>query len=230
MSPARAAGADERVAPVPSRIDFRDYYAGCGGSPLFRWLDRRKVRILRTIVQRLPDASPPRVLDLGCGTGSVVGQALRGRRALAVGIDINPGLLRQAAQRAVKGVQGCFEEALPFGDDAFDIVVMVDTLEHVTSRERVVNEAKRVLKPDGYLVIFTPPYDSPLWNIGEQILWAVKAHAGSDHISPFTRESLTWLLASNFRSHEVGKLNFNLTMYGFGRQKLVGAATGRCHG
>lgn len=107
---------------------------------------------------------------------------------------------------------------------------MVDTLEHVTSREWVFREVERVLKPEGYLVLFKPPYDSPMGKVGELALWAIKGHADSDHISPFTRESLTWLLARHFYSHEVRKLNFNLTMYGLGHRKLDGKGGGHRHG
>lgn len=53
-----------------------------------------------------------------------------------------------------------FGEALPFKDQSFDIVSSYQTLEHVQSQEKCIDEMKRVLKPGGYVFIRCPDYTS----------------------------------------------------------------------
>lgn len=197
-----------------SMVEFENYYNGIGGSILFRWLDYSKARLLRRFLASCPRIE--RVLELGCGTGSVVRKAGLTSTAFVVGLDVNSYLLMKARENSLRTVFANFEDPLPFRSDSFDLIVMIDAIEHVRSRERIAAEVKRVLTPSGCLMVFTPPYDSPIWNTGERLMWTLKGQAISGHTSPFTRESLVWFLSSHFRRFEVGKLNFNLTMYGVG--------------
>ena len=92
---------------------------------------------------------------------------------------------------------------------------MADTIEHSESPRTIVAEVRRLLAPGGVFVVFTPPYDTLAWLVGERI-HRILTHRPADHISPFTRESLVHLLRSNFTEWEVGIVNFGLTMYGIG--------------
>lgn len=201
-----------------STVEFENYYNGIGGSILFRWLDYAKTRLLRRFLVDRPRIE--QVLELGCGMGSVVCKAGLTSTAFVVGLDTNSSLLIKARENGLRTVFSDFEDPLPFRSDSFDLCVMIDTLEHVRSRERIAAEVKRVLTPSGCLMVFTPPYDSPIWNAGERLMWTLKGQAISGHTSPFTRESLVWFLSSHFRRYKVGKLNFNLTMYGVGEGRL----------
>lgn len=110
---------------------------------------------------RMVPADAASVLDIGCGHGAVL-SALTGV-ARRVGVDVD-GELIAAARRtcpdaAFEVVDGA---ALPFQDDAFDAVVLSEVLEHVghDRKVRVVDEALRVLRPGGRLII-TAPHRGP---------------------------------------------------------------------
>ena len=98
------------------------------------------------------------VLDIGCGAGGLAGQ-LMGEGARVCGID--PGC--DAIAEAVRLVPGAlFEtagaEALPFGDGAFDLTVMVNALHHVPPplMRKALREGVRVLKPAGHFIVIEP--------------------------------------------------------------------------
>ncbi len=99
------------------------------------------------------------VLDLGCA-GGFMAEALNDRGADVTGID--PAADAIAAARA--HAEACGRvirydvgvgEALPYADAAFDAVVCVDVLEHVTDLNMVLAEVARVLKPSGLFLFDT---------------------------------------------------------------------------
>lgn len=110
-----------------------------------------------------------RMLDLGCGTGTLVLMAHRRQPdATVIGVDGDPtilGIARRKAQRA--GIQVQLDEgmayALPYADGSFDAVVSTLTFHHLTpdQQERALAEVRRVLRPGGRLVIadFSPPHN-----------------------------------------------------------------------
>lgn len=194
---------------------FNNYYSGLFGGFLFRWVDLVKVDIINKELSKLNDF--PKVLDLGCGTASISAKFID--RADVWGADSNTILLSEAKKRGVKVKLIDFDKPLPFKSDFFEVVLMIDSIEHVKSRESTIKEVKRILKKDGLLIVFTPPYDSISWLIMEPISNAL-ARKVSDHISPFTRESLDFLLKSNFKKSKTENwLNFGLTMCGVARYK-----------
>lgn len=107
------------------------------------------------------------VLDAACGVG--FGTALlagAGARS-ATGVDLSEEAV--AAARARCGAAAGFVVAdvmeLPFADDAFDLAVCFETIEHIARPERVITELRRVLRPSGTLVISSPnPGVSPPGN------------------------------------------------------------------
>ncbi|MDQ3981682.1 MAG: class I SAM-dependent methyltransferase, partial [Actinomycetota bacterium] len=87
--------------------------------------------------------------EIGCGEGRVVRDLVeRGHRV--VGLDPSPTLLSYA-RRADEGSSYVVArgEALPFSDDAFDVIVAYNSLQNVDDLPRVVAEAARVLTPGG---------------------------------------------------------------------------------
>jgi SAM-dependent methyltransferase len=112
-----------------------------------------------------------RLLDVGCSTGgSTVAMALSPVLAPAVVVGVDPDALSlRAAEVRAKGsgldprriafVRNRPGEGLPFASDLFDLVVCVSVLEFLptaASREALVAEMKRVLRPGGHLFLATP--------------------------------------------------------------------------
>jgi ubiquinone/menaquinone biosynthesis C-methylase UbiE len=98
------------------------------------------------------------VLDIACGEG--YGANLLAQYAAHVtGIDIDIRTVTKAKSKYVKKnlsfLAGCVEN-IPSPDSHFDIVVSFETIEHTYDHEKMLQEIKRVLKPDGLLIISTP--------------------------------------------------------------------------
>jgi demethylmenaquinone methyltransferase/2-methoxy-6-polyprenyl-1,4-benzoquinol methylase len=94
------------------------------------------------------------LLDAGGGTGRVA-EALRPHIGFVILADVSPGMLAQALRKKLT-VTNAESEQLPFPDNTFDRVLMVDALHHVIHQGKTVDELYRVLKPGGRLVIEEP--------------------------------------------------------------------------
>jgi ubiquinone/menaquinone biosynthesis C-methylase UbiE len=101
--------------------------------------------------------NPTSVLEIGCGTGLLLSR-IAGKAEIKVGCDLSGALLRQNKARNLDLVQADAEN-LPFKDMNFEAVYSVNLLEHVPNPRMVVQEALRVLKPGGRLVLITPNGD-----------------------------------------------------------------------
>jgi SAM-dependent methyltransferase len=92
-----------------------------------------------------------RILDLGCGKGRF-SRALTARGARVVGLDLSRGMLAEAG-----GIHCVCATArrLPFQSRCFDGIIAVEVFEHldVKARDTVLHEARRVLRPNGFLAI-----------------------------------------------------------------------------
>jgi len=96
-----------------------------------------------------------RLLDVGGGTGRVA-EALRGKAKQVVIADPSFGMLKFAASKPGLQAAAAFSERLPFPDDFFERVIMVDALHHVVDQNETAHELMRVLKPGGRIVIEEP--------------------------------------------------------------------------
>jgi SAM-dependent methyltransferase len=102
------------------------------------------------------------VLDVGCGNAMhTLKVARRCRRVTGIDRSVESlavGSRRAAADGAanVQLVCGDVEEALPFRSGRFDVVFCSDLLEHVIKRDQVLGEIRRVLRPDGRLLLAVP--------------------------------------------------------------------------
>ncbi|UPT96065.1 methyltransferase domain-containing protein [Bradyrhizobium barranii subsp. apii] len=98
------------------------------------------------------------VIDLACGEG--FGSAmLAGVARRVIGIDISESAVRHAASRyqAPNLSFQCADAAsLPLTDHSVDVVVSFETIEHLANQAGMMAEIRRVLRPDGFLVMSSP--------------------------------------------------------------------------
>ncbi len=95
-----------------------------------------------------------RLLDVGGGTGRVAA-LLRDYAGDVTIADPSLGMLRQA-DRSTLGLACAYSESLPFPDDTFERIIMVDALHHVIHQAQTAREMYRVLQPGGRIVIEEP--------------------------------------------------------------------------
>ena len=98
------------------------------------------------------------VLDIACGDG--YGSAMLARYAAQVtGVDIDTPTVERARGKYVadnlRFLQGSATD-MPLEDDSVDLVVSFETIEHLTEQDRMLCEIRRVLRPEGFLLISSP--------------------------------------------------------------------------
>jgi methionine biosynthesis protein MetW len=86
-----------------------------------------------------------RVLDLGCGNGELLAHLREQRDCTGYGIEILDANVLACTQRGVNVIQLNLEEGLAiFGDQSFDVVLQLDTLQHLRNTENMLRETARV--------------------------------------------------------------------------------------
>ncbi|MDP1648898.1 MAG: methionine biosynthesis protein MetW [Rubrivivax sp.] len=100
-------------------------------------------RDLEIIAELVPVGS--RVLDLGCGNGELLAYLRKHRACSGYGIEIADANVHACIQRGVDVIQLNLEEGLAlFDDNSFDVVMQLDTLQHLRNTERMLKETARV--------------------------------------------------------------------------------------
>lgn len=97
----------------------------------------------RLIARLVPEGA--RVLDLGCGDGALLDLLQRERGCTGYGVEIADGNVLQCIRRGVDVIQLNLDEGLAMFDDAsFDVVLQIDTLQHLRNAEVMLRETARV--------------------------------------------------------------------------------------
>ncbi|HLX68230.1 MAG TPA: methyltransferase domain-containing protein [Verrucomicrobiae bacterium] len=105
-------------------------------------------------VRCLPAVPQGRLLDVGCGSGEWL-LTMRQRGWLVEGFDFDESAVKLARQNGLKAECGSLEQQ-GYPDDSFDAVTLNHVVEHVPDPVRTLAECRRILKPNGRLVLFTP--------------------------------------------------------------------------
>lgn len=122
--------------------------------------DRRWSFYVNATVQetmhRLDLNSYERILDLGCGTGTLIQHLLHLAPEMEiVGLDPSAEMLNIARQKLSKSVELRIGSAdsIPFPNETFDLIISTNAFHYFRNPSQAIQEAKRVLKPNGHLVI-----------------------------------------------------------------------------
>jgi len=154
-----------------------------------RFYDRAlRYRGPERLVDLLQARPSERILDIGGGTGRV--SQIFSCGYMVVVYDLSIGMLQQARRKGMILCRGS-AECLPFADGSFDRALMIDAFHHFRDQHAAAQEALRVLRPGGRLVIEEP--DVRHWAVrlialGEKLLF-MRSHFYSiaDIVSIFDR-------------------------------------------
>jgi methionine biosynthesis protein MetW len=99
------------------------------------------------VIQLLADLVPPgsRVLDLGCGDGALLDYLQRHRGCRGYGVELDDNNVLACVRRGVQVLQLNLDQGLAlFDDQSFDVVLQIDTLQHLRNAETMLRETARV--------------------------------------------------------------------------------------
>jgi len=100
-------------------------------------------RLMESIARLVPVGS--RVLDLGCGDGAMLDLLQRERGCTGYGVELSDTNVLACVKRGVDVIQLNLDEGLAmFDDDSFDVVLQIDTLQHLRNTETMLVETARV--------------------------------------------------------------------------------------
>ncbi len=129
------------------------------------------VRQRREILRALGLREGEHVLDIGSGPGFLAAEmaAAVGPTGSVEGVDVSDSMIELARRRvpAPESAPLSFgigdAVALPFADAVFDVVVSTQVYEYVDDIEGALEEARRVLRPGGRLLVLDTDWDSVVW-------------------------------------------------------------------
>lgn len=118
-------------------------------------LRRREWAYVTSHIDAAFGARRPRVLDIGCGNGALLG-ALSGRIGESAGVDVSAGMIAHACRRNAAHAHLAFTRiegpSLPFADGTFDVVVSFLSFRYL-DWDPILAEIRRVLAPGGRLLV-----------------------------------------------------------------------------
>lgn len=134
-----------------------------------------------------------RVLDVGCGTGSISAMIRDRRRATVVGIEPHPARAEAARGRGLEVVTGLYSEAIPREHGVFDVVLFADVLEHMEDPARALQSVKPALAAGGRVLASIP--NVAHWSVRLRLLGGAFDYAphgimDATHLRWFTRRSV----------------------------------------
>lgn len=178
---------------------------------------------LATIQRHFRLPQHPRLLDVGCALGFML-QVARGAGWEPVGVETSEFAARYAAEKTGCSVRtGTLQEA-GFPSESFDVVTLMDVIEHVPDPDGLLREVRRVLRPEGVAYIVTPNFASffvRLYGLNAYGIWP------DQHVVYFQPSTIRRLLRRiGFRKVLTGTKDFypeNLRRF-FGRKDARAAA------
>lgn len=158
-----------------------------------------KKRTYRSLIEHIPQ--PGRLLDVGCAFGWAL-DAARERGFTTAGVEISEYAARRAAQR-----HEIRRDIRDFDDASFDVVTLVDVIEHIRDPLSLLSETHRVLKPGGIALLTTPDLSS----LSARVLRGWWPYVIPEHLVYFSRDTLSRALRmAGFEPVSIGPIKKSL--------------------
>ena len=140
-----------------------------------------------------------RVLDIGCGTGTMTHLIETELEAEVIGIEPNPARAEAARSLGLNVITGLFEPGIEKTYGKFDCVILADVLEHLEDPSSILHDAKSVLRSGGHLVASIP--NVAHWTVRMALLrgnfdYTSTGIMDATHLRWFTRKTVETLFRS----------------------------------
>jgi len=112
--------------------------------------DREEYKLICELIE--PNS---RVIDLGCGNGSLLQKLIKEKNVIGEGIELSSSGVEACNKKGLKVIQGKIDEKLPFADNLFDYSICNVTIQMVMYPEVLLSEMKRISK---YQIVSFPNF------------------------------------------------------------------------
>jgi 2-polyprenyl-3-methyl-5-hydroxy-6-metoxy-1,4-benzoquinol methylase len=130
----------------------------------------------------------PKVLDIGCATGVML-SFLRDRGWQTTGVEISPSAEYAQNERGLNVYRSTLNDCR-FSPESFDLVLASHLVEHLNDPQAFFAEARRILRPDAYLILITPNISG----FQARLLGSRWRSAIFDHLYLFSKRTITAML------------------------------------
>lgn len=132
-------------------------------------MKKKKNYLLERIVEIMSSQERGKVLDLGCGDGKT------GKKLLDKGFDVEAydmDVERFNFHEVIPFKEGSLNRSLPYPDNYFDYVILMEVIEHIYNPDSVISEINRILKNNGKLILSTPN----ILNVGSRFRFLIEGN------------------------------------------------------
>ena len=144
----------------------RDYELQTHQAEDRHWWYRGRRRVLERVIAALALPEQARILDAGCGSGRNMLELAR--RGTVSGVEVSDTSAELARERHAGEVISGSVVQMPFASESFDLAVCLDVLEHLEDDLAAMQELRRVVAPDGSLLVTVPAYQW-LWSGHDEV-------------------------------------------------------------
>ncbi|MBI2596284.1 class I SAM-dependent methyltransferase [Candidatus Daviesbacteria bacterium] len=137
------------------------------------------------LVENLTTLNGKKLLDIGCATGFLL-ELAKEKGCDCYGTEISTFAAKEAEKKFPGKIYCGDFEKMPYKKTGFDIITMADVIEHLPNPISILQKVKKILKPNGYLIIVTPNIAS-FW---AKILGKRWTNFKEEHIYYFSPKSL----------------------------------------
>jgi 2-polyprenyl-3-methyl-5-hydroxy-6-metoxy-1,4-benzoquinol methylase len=125
------------------------------------WFTARQKIVSDVIEHSITLSSGAKVLDVGCGTGAIL--AMFQKKFEAYGTDTSELAIEFCRQRGLANSFCCALDTFPHPELRFDLITLLDVIEHIDNDIGVLRQAFGFTKPDGHVLVTVPAYQF-LWS------------------------------------------------------------------
>lgn len=174
------------------------------------WFQSRR-QIVLALVNSLNLSKNAKILEIGCSGGPLLSKLKIDGFTNVFGIDISENAIIVCKERKINNTSVMDATNMDFENEAFDLVIASDILEHIENDTLALKEWNRVLKKEGNLIVFVPAYQS-LWSQHDEI---------NHHYRRYTKRTLQKELIHNeFYISRSSYWNFSIFVPTFIARKL----------
>lgn len=124
------------------------------------WHESELLRVREFIEEKFKNGEVRSMLEVGCGLAEVIPFLPTGIKY--TGLDSSEFCIKTSKNKyPAHSFVTAYAEKMPFGDELFDLVLSINTLEHVYNPKKVLKEIARAVREGGYIILISPNLEAP---------------------------------------------------------------------